>query len=120
MKKSRSDDKHNLSRRDFLKGTAAGALSIAAAGVLGACASDTGATTGAVESSTAGTTAATTTAAETTTAAATTGIYTPGTYSATAQGMGEITVTMSFDENSITDVTLDLSNETEKDRKSVV
>ena len=113
MKKSRSDDKHNLSRRDFLKGTAAGALSIAAAGVLGACASDTGATTGAVESSTAGTTAATTTAAETTTAAATTGIYTPGTYSATAQGMGEITVTMSFDENSITDVTLDLSNETE-------
>ena len=31
-------EKKNISRRDFLKGTAAGALSIAAAGVLGACA----------------------------------------------------------------------------------
>ena len=79
-----------LSRRDFLKGTAAGALGLAAMGVLGACQSKT---------------------AEPTPEAK--GLYTPGTYSATATGMGEITVTMTFDANSITDVTLDLANETE-------
>ena len=100
-------EKKNISRRDFLKGTAAGALSIAAAGVLGACASDTGATAGSTE----GTAAPSSTAAETPAAAA--GVYTPGTYSATAQGMGPVTVTMTFDENSITDVALDLSNETD-------
>lgn len=33
--------KKNISRRDFLKGTAAGAFSVAVAGVLGACSSDT-------------------------------------------------------------------------------
>ena len=39
-------------------------------------------------------------------------MYTPGAYSAQAEGMGLITVTMTFDENSITDVVLDLSSET--------
>jgi len=110
MKKDHSNGQHSISRRDFLKGTAAGALSIAAAGVLGACASDTGATGAAAESTTA---AAGTTAAAETTAAAAGGRYTPGTYSATAQGMGEVKVTMTFDEDSITDVVLDLSNETD-------
>ena len=33
---------NKLSRRDFLKGTAAGAAAMAAAGLLGACAGDTG------------------------------------------------------------------------------
>ena len=41
------------------------------------------------------------------------GIYKPGTYSATATGMGTVTVTATFDENSLIDVVLDLSEETE-------
>lgn len=40
------------------------------------------------------------------------GIYTPGTYSATANGMGKVTVTMTFDANAITAVTVDTANET--------
>lgn len=40
------------------------------------------------------------------------GIYKPGTYSAKAAGMGKVTVTMTFDANSITDVALDVSKET--------
>ena len=44
--------KNKISRRDFLKGAAAGAASLAAAGVLGACASDTQATTAATEAPT--------------------------------------------------------------------
>ena len=73
----------NVSRRDFLKGTAAGALTAAFAGM---------GLTGFAEES---------------------GIYTPGTYSATASGMdSDITVTMTFDANSITDVTVDVSGET--------
>ncbi|MCD8104570.1 MAG: FAD-binding protein [Lachnospiraceae bacterium] len=74
-----------LSRRDFLKGTAAGALGAAAAGILG-----TGIPALAEES----------------------GTYTPGTYSATATGIGTVTVTMTFDAESITDVVVDVSEET--------
>ncbi len=40
------------------------------------------------------------------------GIYTPGTYSATATGMGDVTVTMTFDANSITNVVVDTTRET--------
>ena len=40
------------------------------------------------------------------------GTYIPGTYSATANGMGTVTVTMTFDAESITDVELDVSGET--------
>lgn len=40
------------------------------------------------------------------------GVYTPGTYSATANGIGEVKVEMTFDANSITAVTVDTSNET--------
>ncbi len=44
----------------------------------------------------------------------TSGMYTPGTYSATARGMeSEVSVTMTFDANAITDVTIDVSGETE-------
>lgn len=64
MKKDQTTGKHGISRREFLKGTAAGALSIAAAGVLGACASDTGATTGAAETTTGAAVAAAETTAE--------------------------------------------------------
>lgn len=85
-----------ISRRDFLKGTAAGALSIAAAGMLSACCggTDTGADSSA--------------AADSTAAA---GTYIPGTYSATAKGTGTVTVTMTFDAESITDVQIDVSGE---------
>ena len=73
----------NISRRNFLKGSLAGAATLAMAGVgLG------------------------------TTAFAEEGIYTPGTYSATARGHEEVTVTMTFDANSITDVKVDVSKET--------
>ena len=74
-----------LSRRDFLKGSLAGAASLAMAGV------GLGALNG---------------------RAAADGIYTPGTYSATATGMGTVTVTATFDENSIVDVVLDVAEET--------
>ena len=74
-----------LSRRDFLKGSLAGAASIAMAGI----------GLGAVKNS-----------------AHAAGIYTPGTYSATAEGMGTVTVTATFDENSITEILLDVSGET--------
>lgn len=68
-----------------MKGTAAGALSMAAAGIFG------GATIAMAEES---------------------GTYKPGTYSATAQGIGTVTVTMTFDAESITDVQVDVSEET--------
>lgn len=42
------------------------------------------------------------------------GLYTPGTYSATADGIGKVTVTVTVDAKRITDVKLDLSGETEQ------
>ncbi len=75
-----------LSRRDFLKGSAAGIATFAAGSFLG------------------GTALAEEAAGD--------ALYTPGTYSATAAGMGEVTVTMTFDEKSITEVILDVANET--------
>lgn len=75
--------KNMFSRRDFLKGAAASAATVAATGLIGGIAMAEGEA-----------------------------IYTPGTYSATATGMGEVTVTMTFDETKITDVVVDVSNET--------
>lgn len=72
----------NINRRDFLKGTAFSALGLAAAGM--------GIPALAEEK----------------------GLYTPGTYSATATGMGDVTVTMTFDANAITNVVVDTSKET--------
>ena len=40
------------------------------------------------------------------------GVYTPGTYSATTKGIGNVTVTMTFDAEKITDVVIDVANET--------
>lgn len=84
MKKRQENNAKHISRREFLKGSAAGALGVAAAGVLGgvAFAGESG------------------------------GTYKPGTYSATAQGIGTVTVTMTFDAESITDVQVDVSEET--------
>ena len=74
----------NLSRRDFLKGSVAGAAALTLAGL--------------------GLTGKTVAHAD--------GLYTPGTYSATATGMGTVLVTMTFSEDAITDVVLDVSGET--------
>lgn len=65
-----------ITRRDFMKGTAAGAISLAAAGILGACSDNTAGTT-AAGTTAAGTTAAETTAAETTAAGMTTAALEP-------------------------------------------
>ena len=103
----------NLSRRDFLKGVAAGGATLAVAGVLGGCSSsssDASTTETTEEESTEETAEEVAEEAVEETAEA---IYTPGTYTATATGIGEIVVTMTFDETSITDVELDLSNETD-------
>ncbi|MCI8401015.1 MAG: FAD-binding protein [Lachnospiraceae bacterium] len=101
-----------LSRRDFLKSAAAGVAGIAAMGVLGACSSADATTAAATEAPTTATEPGTTAQAPAETTAARTGTYIPGTYSATAQGIGTVMVTMTFDEENITDVTLDVSGET--------
>ena len=42
-------------------------------------------------------------------------LYTPGTYTATGTGRnGDVTVTMTFDENNITDIVMDISGETQE------
>ena len=81
-----------ISRKGFLKVAAAAAMSGVTASALAACnagsSSSTAASTG--EAS-----------------------YTPGTYTGTATGIGEVKVTMTFSETAITDVVIDASNETE-------
>ena len=73
-----------ITRRDFLKGAVAGTAAAALASVTGVSAF-----------------------------AEEKGIYTPGTYSAAAKGIAsDVTVTMTFDANSITDVKIDVSGET--------
>lgn len=94
-----------LSRRDFLKGMTAGAISFASLSALGGnivLASDT--KSGAVAASSAAVVAVN--------EAVGTGSYTAGTYSATAKGMGEVTVTATFSESSITTIELDVAQET--------
>ena len=82
-----------ISRKSFLKVAAAAAMSGVTAGALAACNS----------------------AGSTSTAASASGdaIYTPGTYTGTATGIGEVKVTMTFSETAITEVVVDTSNETE-------
>ncbi len=94
--------KKKLSRRDFLKGTLAGTASLATAGLLSACGGDGSQTSPTPSLS----------PTPTPSQALSGGLYTPGTYSSQAQGMGTVTVTMTFDESKITDVVLDLSGET--------
>ena len=95
-----------ISRRNFLKGMAASAAIAGVAGLAGCGNTGTG---GAVTdaASDAASTAVTGGAGGTAT-------YIPGTYTSTAQGLeSAVTVTMTFDENSITDVVIDASGETE-------
>ncbi len=83
---------NKISRKGFLKLTAAAAMSGITAGALAACESSS-------------------TAAS---AGSTAGGYTAGTYTATAQGInGDVTVTMTFDAEKITEVVIDASGETE-------
>lgn len=96
---------NEISRRSFIKGIAAGAVSLAAAGVLSACGDSGTASSGAASSG----------AASSSSSAVSTGSgsYTPGTYTASAKGIAsDVTVTMTFDETSITDVQIDVSGET--------
>jgi succinate dehydrogenase/fumarate reductase flavoprotein subunit/uncharacterized protein with FMN-binding domain len=81
-----------ISRKGFLKVAAAAAMSGVTASALVACNAGSSSST-----------------------AASTGeaIYTPGTYTGTATGIGEVKVTMTFSETAITDVVIDASNETE-------
>ena len=80
-----------ISRKGFLKVAAAAAMSGVTASALAACNAGSSSST-----------------------AASTGeaIYTPGTYTGTATGIGEVKVTMTFSETAITDVVIDASNET--------
>ena len=92
--------KNHISRRTFVKGLAAGAASIATLGVLSNVemkypAENSGSAAGTIP------------------VPAGNMSYTPGTYSATAKGIAsDVTVTMTFDETSITDVQIDVSGET--------
>lgn len=76
-----------ISRKDFLKGASLSAAAFALS--LTGCAQNTTQET-----------------------ASKTGLYTPGTYTGKATGMGEVVCTMTFSDSAITDVQLDLSYET--------
>lgn len=94
--------KNEISRRTFIKGLAAGAASVATLGVLQG-----------VEYSISNKSSASSGGSGS--AAPVTGsmTYTPGTYSASARGINsDVTVTMTFDEHSITDMQIDVSRET--------
>lgn len=94
--------KHTISRRDFLKGTAAGALGLAVTGLTG-CQSNASGTTAA--------TAAATTAETTVSPAA--GLYIPGTYTATVKGYSSyIKAEMTFSADAITACVINASGET--------
>ena len=80
-----------ISRSGFLKLAAAAAMSGVTAGALTACNNS---------------------ASSSTAAASGAAVYTPGTYTAKATGMGEVTVSMTFTENAITDVTVETANDT--------
>ena len=96
--------KKEISRRDFIKGMAAGTVGVAAAGVLSACNYTLG------DSRNLGKPKASAAAA---TPAPTGPIYKPGTYTASAKGIAsDVTVTMTFDETSILDCSIDVSGET--------
>ncbi len=100
-------DKKLISRRDFIKGAAAGVVSMAALSVVDIAANLSRGEKG----SSAG--AAATGADGGQTAQGTGLTYTPGTYSASAKGISsDVTVTMTFSEDAITDVQIDVSGET--------
>lgn len=96
--------KLRISRRDFIKDVAVGAAGLAAFGSLSGCSST---------STAASSSAASSSAVVAVNEAMGAVHYTPGTYTAKATGMGEITMTATFSESSITAIELDVSQETE-------
>lgn len=90
--------KEGISRRDFIKGMAAGAASVVGLGILSGCeySMQDKAASAPVE------------------ATASSGLtFTPGTYEATAKGIAsDVKVTMTFDDTSITECEIDVSGET--------
>jgi len=110
-----------ISRRSFLKGVAAGAASVVALGALQGMeyaysgkgkdtAEGADATKG--QPSTAASPAGATAEAAPKGTPAPGATYIPGTYQATAKGINTVLVTMTFSEDAITDVQLDVSGET--------
>ena len=81
---------NKISRKGFLKVAAAAAMSSVTAGALAACNA----------------------AGSSSSASSGEAIYTPGTYTGTAAGIGEVKVTMTFSETAITNVEVDTSAET--------
>ena len=82
----------HISRQSFIKAAAAAAMSGVTAGALAACQK----------------------ASSSTAASGAEAVYTPGTYTATAEGYhSTVTVTVTFDETRITEVIVDASGETE-------
>ena len=81
---------NKISRKGFLKVAAAAAMSGVTAGALAACNA----------------------AGSSSSASSGEAIYTPGTYTGTATGIGEVKVTMTFSETAITNVEVDTSGET--------
>ena len=101
------ENKKKLSRREFLKGTAAGAAALAASSLFGATAYAAEGP-GGPDGGPGGPGGPGGFGGPSTT-------YTPGTYTATGSGRnGDVTVTMSFDEETITAVTVDVSGETQE------
>lgn len=85
---------NKVSRRQFLHTASVGALGAAVAGALVGCSSNS-------------------TAASSSSETVVSGTYTPGTYSATSKGISsDVTVTLTFDAETITDVSIDVSGET--------
>lgn len=80
-------EKKQISRREFLKSAATGAMGVAAVGLLAGCSGSASSPKGSK-------------------------VYTPGTYTGKANGIGEVTVTMTFSETAITAVKVDCANET--------
>ncbi|MBO5543377.1 MAG: FAD-binding protein [Oscillospiraceae bacterium] len=104
--------KKDISRRDFIKGMAAGAVGVASMGVLSGCDYRFLGVPDPVKAEADAAAAAAQQAIE---AAAASGVklYTPGTYTASAKGISsDVKVTMTFDEYSITDVSIDVAGET--------
>ena len=100
---------NEISRRTFVKGLAAGVASIAALGVLEKVGSSGGGTVSTAEAA-----APASLSLEDLGEVVSSGLtFTPGTYSASARGIdSDVTVTMTFDETSITNVEIDVSGET--------
>jgi uncharacterized protein with FMN-binding domain len=89
--------KGTISRKDLIKGVVAGVVSIAAIGAMQAIENTASTAANAVVSSEASTGS---------------GAYIPGSYTATATGMGEISMIATFDADGLIDLELDLANET--------